>query len=183
MTDHEISREVNAAIRRVLDGNPKMGVPMNALLVWTELGKGLCGTLERKGADVGLLGRLIAGWCSAERAADVPLAGWLWRLEPDERLTQREVGDTLRTLEREVVTCVRPILDEAGDDGPRRAFITVVRGWFPVGVAILGATPRGRSATREELLGALAAWCDRFLPRDPAGPSELGVRVVRSGSV
>ena len=66
-----------------------------------------------------------------------------------------------------------------GDEGRKKLFLAVVRGWFPVGLDILRAFPAGAKASPEELLGALWAWCERYFPEGGAPGLELGVRVER----
>jgi hypothetical protein len=181
-----------AAIARGLFSDPVTSEPMNALAIWTELGKGLCGTLDRKGADVGLLGRIVDRWCAERGAVDADLGQWAYRVDPSLRLSADDLALALQHIERQL----EPVLGLAeaargsapapasgdvpdDDDGGRARFLLVVRAWFPLGLTILRSFPRARAAYPPELLGALRSWCSRFLPHDPSGPSDLGVRVVK----
>lgn len=174
------AREVAAALRALLEGSPELREPMNALVVWTELGRGLAGTLGRKGADEGLLGRLIATWCEEEGAPpSLKLEEWLTAIPVEQRLSPRALTAALQAAETAIVDRVGPLIVAEGSDGPRAAFTAVVRGWFTVGVELVRALPRARRSSRPEQLGVLAAWCARYLPRDASGPADLGVRVQK----
>jgi hypothetical protein len=59
--------------------------------------------------------------------------------------------------------------------------LTTVRGWFPVGPQIVRSFPTARGIREAERLGVLVAWCERYLPRDPASAKDLGVRISRDG--
>ena len=173
--------QVHEAILRALDRHDKTRDPMNALIIWTELGRALCGTLDKKGADVGLLGRIIDGWCGEKGAAEVDLGRWAYRQEPAQRLGAEELADVLQNVQEEVERVVADLPYGDEGDGGKAAFLTVVRGWFPAGQAIIRALPAAKMAGDAELRGALRAWCARYFPKDPAGPADLGVRMTREG--
>lgn len=177
------SERVRDGITMALSGQPRAREPMNALVVWTELGKGLCGTLDQKGADAGLIGRIIDEWCGERGAAEVDLSRWLYRVEPSARLHPDELAATLARIEEAIerVLATTPEFAKEEDDGGRDAFLAVVKGWFPVGPQILRTFPAAQTGGESELRGALRAWCARYFPRDSAGPRELGVRVTRDG--
>lgn len=170
---------IRDAITNNLAADEATREPMNALIVWTELGKGLCGTLDRKGADLGLLGRIIEQWCAERGAVDVDLAGWAYRVDPEKRLSQDALASALQRLQTSVERALTPVADAAGEDGGRTAFLIAVKGWFPAGLAVFRALPAAAGATEAQLLGALRAWCHRYFPKDPAGPADLGVRMTR----
>ncbi len=171
--------DLHQTFRQALDADPRTREPLNALIVWSELGKGLSGTLDSKGAEPGLLRRLIEDWSVRSGAPEVDLGAWAYQLPPTERLSQDALAQILRGVQGEVERSVLPIIESAGEDGGRAAFIAVVKGWFTTGIAILRTFPAGRRASELALRGALRGWCARFLPRDESGPAELGVRVVR----
>lgn len=176
---HEAARAVNEAIRAALDEGDKTREPMNALVVWTELGRGLSGKLERQGADAGLLARLITHHCGArnEGAPPIDLAGWAYRVPVEQRLTREDAARAISRLERAIGDRLAERWAD-GDGGAhvREDFLAVVRAWFPIGLEIFRALPAARDATDAEIAAALAAWCDRYLPKDTSGPEDLGVR-------
>ncbi|MFO0590045.1 MAG: hypothetical protein U0441_21055 [Polyangiaceae bacterium] len=181
-TTHEAARAVGEAIRATLDADDKTREPMNALVVWTELGRGLSGKLERQGADAGLLARLIANDSRArlEGAAPVDLASWAYRVPAEQRLTREDAARAFTRLERAIGDKLADHWAD-GDGGAhvREDFLAVVRGWFPIGLDIFRSLPAARGATEAEIGAALAAWCDRYLPKDTSGPEDLGVRRER----
>ncbi len=170
------------AIHHALRADPKTREPMNALAVWTELGKGLSGTLDKKGAPPGLLAEVIAEHCKA-RAGEVPidLSQWLYRLEPARRLTRQEIAATLRRVLVALEERLPELSAAAETDGEkeRELFMAVVRGWFPVGIDIVRALPGAKNVDEGTRLAALRAWCDRYLPKDTTAARDLGVRVER----
>ena len=86
-TTHTQAQAVFQAIHDALAAEPRSREPMNALVLWTELGKGLAGTLERVGAGRGLLREVIDRHC-AQKAAGKPcdLSVWAYQVEPKQRL-------------------------------------------------------------------------------------------------
>ncbi len=173
------SRAVHQALASALAADDRTAEPMNALVIWTELGKGLCGTLDRKGAEIELLGRVVDRWCRERGASEVDLTGWAYRVDPARRLSSADLAGALQRIQAEVERVVAPVAETTEDDGGRAAFLAVVEGWFPAGLDILRSFPAARGAPPADVLGALRAWCARFLPRGEAGPAELGVRLVR----
>ena len=178
MKDQTAALGVFEAIHQALLATEKTREPMNALVVWTELGRGLAGKLDRQGADVGLLGRLTEEYCKQHgRESGVDLARWAYQVEPELRLTREETGAAIARVQREIE---QRLLAEWGDGGgeerQREYFLATVRGWFPVGLDILRSFPASRGASDADVHAALAAWCTRYLPKDTSGPSELGVR-------
>jgi len=101
--------------------------------VWTELGKGLAGALDMKGAEPGLLRRIVTRWClpgGPDEAID--LARWLPRIEPPERMTVRDAGRTVLDAKLALEEVVAATLGDAPEsDRDRLAFQVVARGWFP----------------------------------------------------
>lgn len=170
---------VSTAITSALDADPRTADPLGGLVVWTELGKALAGALERKGADVGLLGRIIDDWSRATFAPSVDLDGWLYRVPPERRLGRADLARALARVQAAVEAVVAPLAEEVGEDGGRAVFLAVIKGWFAVGLALFAALPAARGASEAEVRGALAAWCRRYLPKDPSGPEDLGVRLAR----
>ncbi len=174
---------IRDAILGALDADPATREPLNALVVWTELGKGLAGTLDRKGADLGLIDRVIAQHARARGAADVDLAAWLPHVAADRRLTPDAVATSLRRVQTAIERAAQPLAQGSegggGPDGGRAVFLAVVKGWFPAGVSILRALPGRADADESHLVAALAAWCARYLPKDPSGARDLGVYVTR----
>lgn len=154
--------------------------PMNALVVWTELGRGLAGTLDRKGADVGLLGRIVGDYAAKAGTTPVQISDWVYCVPPERRLTRDDLARTLRTVQTAVDRVISPAVAALGDDGGRAAFLIVVRAWYFAGLAILRSLPGRSQAPDADLVGALGAWCARYLPRDASGPGDLGVRMTRS---
>lgn len=177
------ARAVNEAIRAALDADDKTRDPMNALVVWTELGRGLSGKLERQGADAGLLARLITQHSGSldHGAAPIDLGGWAYRVPAERRLTREDAVRAFSRLERAIGDKLAEHWAD-GDGGAhvREDFLAVVRAWYPIGLEIFRSLPAARDATDAEIAAALAAWCDRYLPKDTSGPEDLGVR--REGS-
>jgi hypothetical protein len=181
MNKSEAAMAVFEAIHEALRATEKTREPMNALVIWTELGKGLAGKLERQGASRGLLKRLCADYClegGAAQAIDLQRLGY--RVEPERRLDEQEASAAftraLRAIEQR-------LLAEWGDTGmeerQRDYFMATVRGWFPVGLDIMRSLPALRGASEPEVHAALGAWCARYLPSEESGPADLGVRVER----
>jgi hypothetical protein len=173
----EVSQCVRDTLLNALAADPKTDEPFNALVVWTELGRALSGTLDEIGAGLGYVKKLASSWFEEQRAVPkVDLARWLYRLDDDRRLRPDEVQRALSRVERALAEAL-PELARASDESPegRRAlFLAVVKGWFPVGLDLVRALPRGQVADRAETLGALWSWCLRYLPDDrPDGPGAL----------
>ncbi|MBI3186205.1 MAG: hypothetical protein HYZ28_29050 [Myxococcales bacterium] len=182
MSEHPASKLAFEVIQRALASAAKTREPMNALVVWTELGKGLSGTLDGVGAEPGLLRRVISEWCQGRGATErADLSRWAYRLEGKERLGKLEAAMAMRRVQADLEAALPELSAEAamGDEGRKKLFLAVVRGWFPVGLEVLRDFPAGRVAKEEELLSALWAWCRRYLPAGGAGAAELGVRVER----
>lgn len=178
------ARAVHEAILAALALDERTAEPMNALVIWTELGKGLAGKLDRQGADVGLLGRLIASYCATKAGGTgVDLGAWAYRVEPSRRLSRDELGRALTRVERQVGDRLGALWAD-GDGGAhtREDFLATVRGWFPVGLEIVRSLPAASGRGDAEIHAVLAAWCERFLPKDTSGPEELGVRRERGGA-
>ena len=171
------NEQVSSALWRVLQGNRRTSEPMNALVAWTELGRSFCETLDRKGADIGMIGRIIDGWCKDQGATAADLSRWGYQVEPSLRLSAEELRSLTEHLQRVVEQAVAPVAAREGEDGERAAFMEAVRGWFPVGLSILRSFPQAASAEDRELYGVLQAWVRRFFPRDGRGPETLGVRI------
>lgn len=182
ISGHEAAMLSFQAIHAALAASDKTKEPMNALVVWTELGKGLSGTLERKGASPGLLLDIITEYC-VERGAQegVDLSRWAYYVPPERRLSATEIGAAMRRVTRELEERLPELAAEAesATEKERDLFLALVRGWFPVGLDILRAMPGGESAEDADRLGALAGFCRRYLPADTSGPRDLGVRAVR----
>lgn len=176
------ARAVRDAILDALLVDEKTREPLNALVIWTELGRGLAGKLERQGADAGLLRRLIAAHCT-ERSGGAPvdLDAWAYRVEPARRLSADELGRALARVQRGIGERLAAMWAD-GDGGAhtREDFLAAVRGWFPAGLAIVRSLPAAAGHGDAEIHAALGAWCGRYLPDDTAGPEELGVRRERS---
>jgi hypothetical protein len=170
------------AIHAALAADPKTRDPMNALAVWTELGKGLSGTLDKKGAPPGLLADVIAEHCKARSGdAAVDLARWAYRVPETERLTQQEAAAALRRVLQAIESRL-PELSAAAEtdvEKERDLFMAVVRGWFPVGLDIVRSLPGATNADEATRVAALHAWCERYLPKDTSEARDLGVRVER----
>jgi hypothetical protein len=170
------------AIHAALAADERTREPMNALAVWTELGRGLAGTLEKKGASPGLLREVIDAHCGARSGGpNVDLAAWAYTVAAAERLTRPEIAAAMRRVLRAIEDRL-PELSAAAEtstEKERDLYIAIVRGWFPVGLDIVRALPRGERATSEERLAALGAWCAKYLPSDASAPRDLGIRVER----
>lgn len=172
------------AIHAGLALEAKTREPMNALVIWTELGKGLAGKLEQQGADVGLLGRLVAGYCK-EKARDraVDLGAWAYRVAPEDRLSREELGRAMSRIQKAIGDRLAGFWAD-GDGGAhaREDFLATARGWFSVGLDVLRSFPASAPRGDDEIHAALATWCDRYLPKDTSGPADLGVRRERGGA-
>lgn len=192
---HAAAIAVHAAIHEALALDPKAREPMNALVIWTELGKGLAGKLEQQGADVGLLGRLVASYCK-EKAHDraVDLGAWAYRVAPEDRLSREELGRMMSRIQKAIGDrLARHWADGDGGAHAREDFLATTRGWFSVGLDVLrsfrvgpgpsadavSASPGCSPRDDAEIYAALATWCDRYLPKDKSGPEDLGVRRER----
>jgi len=169
------------AIHAALADSAKTREPMNALAVWTELGRGLAGTLEKKGASPQLLHDVVADYCRGHGREGVDLTRWAYVVPKDQRLTRPEVAATLRRVMKEIETRLPELAAQAETETAkeRELFMTVVRGWFPVGLDIIRALPAAATASEADRLGALGAWCDRYLPKDTSAPRDLGVRMAK----
>ncbi|MFO0763218.1 MAG: hypothetical protein U0359_42665 [Byssovorax sp.] len=181
MDKSDSAMAVYEAIHDALRATDKTREPMNALVLWTELGKGLAGKLEQKGADRGLLSHLCAGYCAQAGAGEpVDLARWAYRVEPGERL---DVAELAAASSRVLRSIEQRLLADRGDtnleERQRDYFMATVRGWFPVGLDIMRSLPALRGASDAQVHAALGAWCARYLPRDTTGPADLGVRLER----
>lgn len=156
---------VRRTLLRCLAADPQTREPMNALVAWTELGKGLSGTLDDVGGEPGLLRKLICSY-GIDHGAGVELSRWAYRVEPDRRLSPAAAAAALQRIEGELSEVLSEHAERAehSADARRALFVTVVKGWFPVGLDIMRALPNGAVASEEVLLGALSAWCERHLP-------------------
>ncbi len=177
---HRAAQAVFEAIHEALDHDDRTREPMNALVIWTELGKGLAGKLERQGADVGLLGRLIDGYCREKAlavGAPVDLGAWAYRVAPERRLSHEEAARAISRVQRAIGDRLAAIWgDGDGAAHTREDFLATVRGWFPAGLDVFRSLPAARGRDDMDVHAALAAWCDRYLPKDGSGPEDLGVR-------
>lgn len=173
------------AYHAILDGlieDDKTRDPMNALVVWTELGRGLSGTLDKKGAEPGKLRDIVGAWCRTSALDGAKsLERWTYRVPPERRLDAKDIGTAMRRVMRRLEAALPDLAAEAEADADksRELFLAVVRGWFPVGVLLFAALPSAQRATKDARLAALGAWCERYLPKDDSSPRDLGVRVVR----
>lgn len=174
----EAAGAVYRAIHGAIAASEKTREPMNALVLWTELGKGLSGKLEQQGADVGLLGRLIARDCAHPGAEPpIPLDRWAYRVDPAMRLSREEIARAFTRVRRAIGDGLADIWgDGDGAAHAREDFLATVRGWFAVGLDVFRCLPAAEGRTEAEIEAALSAWCDRYLPKDTSGPEELGVR-------
>jgi hypothetical protein len=171
---------LRAAILATLDADPRTREPMNALVVWTEVGRALQGTLERKGGDAGLLREVISKWCRHAAGRTVDLERWAYRVEPADRLSATELAAALRGIEG---VCGRELGDlerATGEDGGRAVFLTLARGWFGAGLDLCARLGAARGAEEADVIAALGGWCERFLPTDPSQGKNLGVLVDRT---
>jgi hypothetical protein len=179
MAEHDLALRIYQAIHAALQVDEKTRDPMNALVVWTELGKGLAGKLERQGADAGLLTRLVAGYCRRGGAGrQVDLGRWAYRVAGEKRLSIPEMAAAVARVHR----AIEPLLlaewgDGGGEERQREYFLATVRGWFPVGLDIVRSLPSHRAANDVDVHAVLGAWCERYMPTDGSGPRELGVRM------
>ncbi|MCC6554900.1 MAG: hypothetical protein IT372_18155 [Polyangiaceae bacterium] len=181
--EHQAATLSFKAIHTALAADERTREPMNALAIWTEIGRSLSGTLEQKGASPGLLREVIADHCRERGAAPgVDLGRWAYRLAPEDRLSSKELGAAIRRVMRGIEEALPELVAEAetATDKHRELFMAVVRGWFPVGLDIVRALPAGAAASEAERLGALGAWCERYLPGETAEARDLGVRVERA---
>ena len=180
--DHSRAKLAYHAIVEGLSEDEKTRDPMNALVVWTELGRGLSGTLDKKGAEPGKLRGIVAAWCrTREVDGEQNLGRWTYRVPAEKRLDAKDIGAAMRRVMRRLEEAMPELTTAAENDGEksRELFFAVVRGWFPVGVVLFEGLPSARQATKEARLAALGAWCERYLPKDDSSPRELGVRMVR----
>ncbi len=171
------------AIHDALAEDRKTLDPMNALVVWTELGKGLAGMVERVGGDAGTFRGIVVAWFREHgAAAGVDLAGWAYQVAPEQRLTAFEVAKALRrtedALERALPALAARVEVEEGE-GKRLAFLAVARAWLPVGRDIVGSLPAAKDKGEPERLGAMMAWVERYLPKGPPAADVLGVKGER----
>jgi hypothetical protein len=177
MSDAGQARLVFGALREAL-GQEKH--PVNALVVWTELGRALAGALELQGADRGLLGEVIANWLDHRGLEAIELNTWVPGVGREQRLGGDALGAAIRRAEQAVERTIPGLAGAAENpQGKRELFMTVVRGWFPLGLELMRAMPAGASASDDQVRGALGAWCEKYLPRPTGGPSDLGVRIQR----
>ncbi|MFO0758297.1 MAG: hypothetical protein U0359_17525 [Byssovorax sp.] len=181
MDKSDSAMAVYEAIHDALRATDKTREPMNALVLWTELGKGLAGKLEQKGADRGLPSRLCAGYCAQAGAGEpVDLARWAYRVEPGERLDMAELAAAssrvLRSIEQR-------LLADQGDTNLEERQRDYFHGHgarlVPRGPRHHAIAPALRGASDAQVHAALGAWCARYLPRDTTGPADLGVRLER----
>lgn len=182
MIDASSATAVFRVIHEGLQATEKTREPMNALILWTELGKGLAGKLERQGADRGLLQRLVVSYCKKPAGGDdVDPRAWAYRVEPETRMNPEEAGQALGRIQRDIENHLLADSGETGgDEKQREYFLATVRGWFPIAFDILRAMPALRHADGDRIRAALAGWCQRYLPRDESGPKELGVRMTKA---
>lgn len=168
---------VRRTILQCFAADPKTDDPVNALVVWTELGRALSGTLDEIGAGRGYIKKLSSAWFEERRAAPgVKLDRWIYPLDVQRRLAPDEIKRASLRVD-EALAQALPELARASSEGPsgRQAlFLAVVKGWFPVGLELFRALPAGQTANDAEVLGAFWAWCLRYLPDDsPDGPGAL----------
>lgn len=172
-----MSRQV---LRDMFAAHDKTRDPVNALVVWTEIGRALAGTLERRGASPGLLRRVILDYTRREAGGrDVTLDRWIYRLAPEARLDKQELAQLMSDAAAALAAVTPAAFERSGEPGVRELFLEAVHGWFPLGLEIVRCLPAGTEADRAGLVAALGAWCARYLPDDPAGPRDLGIRVEK----
>lgn len=177
------ANEVYRVLHEALAADPRTRQPLNALILWTELAKGLQGTLDQVGADHGHLRSVVAQFCrGTEAQQDVDLTRWIPRMEPEERLGKVEAAMALKRVQAALEDSLPELAAEAATegDGRREAFLTVVKGWFPLGMDIVRALPGVPAEDLSLQRGILWAWCDKYFPASTATPAELGVRVERT---
>lgn len=167
----------------IIRAHPKTQDPVNALVVWTEIGKALAGTIERQGAPLGLLRRIIAdhGRGRVDVAA-IDLSRWIYRVPAAKRMSQQELAVLMGEISSALATASAGAFEtDGGNPDLKSLFLEVVKGWYPVGVEIVQRLPAAANAPASEIVGILTAWCEKYLPLDPTGPADLGVRVDRHG--
>ncbi|HLK93198.1 MAG TPA: hypothetical protein VKZ18_25110 [Polyangia bacterium] len=172
-----LSRQV---LRDMFAAHDKTRDPVNALVVWTEIGRALSGTLEKRGASPGLLRRIIVDYARREAAGrEFALERWIYRVPPEERLDKEELAQLTSDAATALAAVTPAAFERSGEADLRALFLEAVHGWFPLGLELVRALPAGAGADRSALVGALGAWCARYLPDDPAGPRDLGIRVEK----
>ena len=164
-------------LRDMFAAHDKTRDPVNALVVWTEIGRALAGTLERQGASPGLLRRIVVDYARGEAAGrEIALDRWIYRLPAEARLDKQELAQLMSDAAAALAAVTPAAFERSGEPGVRELFLEAVHGWFPLGLEIIRSLPAGTGADRAGLVGALGAWCARYLPDDPAGPRDLGIR-------
>ncbi len=179
-TNHPAAKLTYKTIGRKFQSFPKIKEPMNALIVWTELGKGLAGTLIEKGAEPDLLIQTIENWCKDKQAVlEVDLSKWAYSVPKENRLSQKELAEILdqmtTDLEKELSEWL--VQAQTSEEDRLGLFIEVVRGWFPVGLDIVQTSKQFTS--KEDQLGVMLAWCKKYFPKNTSGSKDLGVRVEK----
>lgn len=168
---------VRRAILSTLASDPKTDDPVNALIVWTELGRALSGTLDDVAAGAGYIKKLSSAWFEAEGAvANVDLRRFIYRVDEGLRLQPAEIKRLTLRVEAALEGALPELAHAAheGASGRQALFLAVVKGWFPVGLELFRALPAGQSSSDAEVLGAFWAWCLKYLPDDrPGGPGAL----------
>lgn len=168
---------VRRAILSTLASDPKTDDPVNALIVWTELGRALSGTLDDVAAGAGYIKKLASAWFEAEGAvAGVDLRRFIYRVDEGLRLQPAEIKRLTLRVEEALEQALPELAHAAheGASGRQALFLAVVKGWFPVGLELFRALPAGQSSSDAEVLGAFWAWCLKYLPDDrPGGPGTL----------
>ncbi len=173
-----ISNAVRDSILQQLAADPLARLPLNGLVVWTELGRGLAGMLDRKGGSDALLRQTIEAWCTAERALEVDLTTLLPQMDPAQRLSREHLAALLASIQGAIEEHVAAVEEKGVNDGGRAPWMCAVKGWFPAGLAIFASLDSLRTASEQQRLGALRAWSRRYFPADMSGPKDLGVRAV-----
>jgi hypothetical protein len=172
-----LSRQV---LRDMFAAHDKTRDPVNALVVWTEIGRALSGTLEQRGASPGLLRRMILDYARQEAAGrEIALERWVYRVPPEVRLDDKELAQLMSDAAAALAAVTPAAFERSGEPDLRELFLEAVHGWFPLGLELIRALPAGAEADRSALVAALGAWCARYLPEDPAGPRDLGIRVEK----
>ncbi|MBI3201905.1 MAG: hypothetical protein HYZ29_10210 [Myxococcales bacterium] len=168
---------VRRAILSTLAADPKADDPVNALIVWTELGRALSGTLDDVAAGAGYIKKLTSAWFETQGAeAGVDLRRFIYRVDEERRLQPAEIKRLAASVEAAIEQGLPELAHAAheGAGGRQALFLAVVKGWFPVGLELFQALPAGQTSSEAEVLGAFWAWCLKYLPDDrPDGPGAL----------
>lgn len=173
-----VSQRVRDDILAGLRADALAAEPLNALVVWTELGRGLAGMLDRKGGSESLLRETIEKWCTEQQAEEVDLAALIPRIAAERRLTREHLAAILQSLQARIEMLIADSAEQGVNDGGRTLWMAAVKGWFPAGLSILSDFPTLRGAPPARTLGALRAWSRRYFPQSTEDAKDLGIRAV-----